>query len=207
MDKFVPAFGRGRSAAKRSANAARRLQGSQVDSLSSLGDRSRPRANPLYSTSRGPAFKPRHFSASSASIASFFSRFTRHTMPSKFRRNSLKTNDRVPSYSTHKSGCVHHDILCMTKPRASFVGRGFDLAIKDAISSLPLALLHSREFPGLPLTNHEPRIISHDLAFLLSSPEALRMARLMTSVLDKRNFFTPSAPCWAFVLIGRTVHG
>jgi hypothetical protein len=34
---------------------------------------------------------------------------------------------------------------------------------------------------------------------LLSSPDAPRMSRLMTSFLDKRNFFEPSAPCWAFV--------
>jgi hypothetical protein len=44
-------------------------------------------------------------------------------------------------------------------------------------------------------------------AFLLSSSDAPRMSRLMKSVLDKGNFFKPSESCWAFVFIGRLLHG
>src|SRR5271170_6959126 len=42
--------------------------------------------------------------ASSASCASSAARITRHTMPSNFVRNLLKTKKRAPNYSTHKRG-------------------------------------------------------------------------------------------------------
>jgi hypothetical protein len=120
---------------------------------------------------------------------------TRHTLPSNFRPNSLKTNDRCTTYSTHFS-----------RRRVCFVGRGFNPAISDAGASLPFAPVHPREFPGSLLTNHQSRITTHApeaLPNLLSSAEPLRIVfRCMIVVLYKRNFFEPSAPCWALLFSG-----
>jgi hypothetical protein len=120
---------------------------------------------------------------------------TRHTLPSNFRSNSLKTKDRCTTYSTHFS-----------RGRVCFVGRGFNPAISDAGASLPFALVHPREFPGSPLTNHQSRITAHApeaLPNLLSSAEPLRIVfRCMIVVLYKRNFFKPSASCWALLFSG-----
>jgi hypothetical protein len=77
------------------------------------------------------------------------------------------------------------------------------LAIRNALNSnqSSAATISNRHGSGVSLTAR-PATRKSVHVNLHSSPDAPRMARLMTSFLDKRNFFEPSAPCWAFVFMG-----
>ncbi len=137
------------------------------------------------------------------------SQFTRHTMSSKFHPNPLKTNDGCTHKVTHFSQVG--DGTLATNHQSLITNHGFLIdtpEIRNALKSNQsnAEIISIRHKAGGAVTA-QAATRKPARANLLSSPEALRMARLMTSILDKRNFFEPSAPRWAFVFMGRKFHG
>ncbi len=155
-------------------------------------------------------------------------------VPSKFRPNSLKTNNWCTYKVTHNS---QRDVRLLgrggTGPEQ---GRG-NPAMSNAVASSPFAPLRppipsaveGREFPASLATRHLPLATNHSQETarlprphpkgdckprrrprpsLLSSAEALRIIfRCMIVVLYKRNFFEPGEPRWALLFSGpKTIH-
>jgi hypothetical protein len=101
---------------------------------------------------------------------------TRHTMPSNFQANLLKINDG----GMHEVS--HFFMVAFIEPMLNSV-----LGATEKCETFPPTALRKSTRKGAARAN------------LLSFREAPKMTRLMTSFLDKRNFFEPSALCWAFV--------
>jgi hypothetical protein len=128
-------------------------------------------------------------------------------------RNDLNSNESNAEFSSnrHRSRYVRPDFFSGT--RVLLAARSCQFTRHTMPSKFPRISnktndRHPRKvthfFMVAPATDSptlELRIASRSSysTNLLSSAEALRMSRLMTSVLDKGNFFQPSEPCWAFV--------
>ncbi len=128
----------------------------------------------------------------------------RHTMPSHFRAKSLKTN-------VGGMWEVSHFFVAACNERAPISALSPSEKNRNTVSSNfrsnPLKRNGGRMQQVRQKTKaarfETVRILAlrpdRDVTNLLSSGEAPKMARLMTSVLDTGNFFTPGAACWAFV--------
>jgi hypothetical protein len=225
MDAFVPADGRDRGAGKRSAIKTRRLHprlvagrrlSSGVSSLCELRGPMPPTAWPQRTVLRTTR------------------QFTRHTLSSKFRRTSNKTNDRglrqvthnarvgsatlvanrastVPNYSTHVSSNFRSNLLKTNNWCTHDVTLITGLPVSTVSRAWEISpRLRRDESKSCRISHRGPsRMLARPS--LLSSADALRIIfRCMIVVLNKRNFFQPGAPRWASLFSGpkniRTSH-
>jgi len=153
MDIFVPADGRDLGARKRlAANRARRERHENKsapparphDPMTGLPGRRSVEPGRSILTPREAVFGPTRGPLPLPPVPPLSPRsrrITRHTMPSNFHPNSLKTNDGCTRKVTHNS-----------RPSLRFVGRGFNPAVNAAVASLPFAPVHLRDSSGSRIT-------------------------------------------------------